>query len=89
MDDQIIAGARDAARELGYDITASSVHHDQDEGTVYGFAFDVDGRDASVELLVHRAEVVRSGNTPRDYARYEILDALRSTATEGHLERGR
>lgn len=80
MDDQIIAGARDAARELGFAITASSVHHDQDDGTVYGFAFDANGRDASVELLVNRADVVRSGNNPRDYARYEILDALRPPA---------
>ena len=76
MHDQIIAGARDAARELGYDITASSVH-DQEEGTVYGFAFAAGGIDASVELLVRSSDVLRSGNTPRDYARYEILDALR------------
>jgi hypothetical protein len=78
MEDQIIAGARDAARELGYDITASSVHRADEGDTVYGFAFDAHGRDATVELLVREADVISSGNTPRDYARYEILDALRS-----------
>ncbi|MDX6567593.1 MAG: hypothetical protein QOH15_171, partial [Gaiellales bacterium] len=76
MDDQIVAGARDAAKELGYGITSTSVAHQQSGGTVYGFAFDACGSDARVEFLVNPADVARFGLTLRDYARWEILDAL-------------
>jgi hypothetical protein len=77
MEDQIVAGAQDAAKELGYRITASSVRHQQDEDSVYRFAFDARGLDASVEFMASEADVLRSGLTPRDWARHEILDGLR------------
>jgi hypothetical protein len=80
MDDQIVAGARDAARELGYDVTATSVSHQLCGGTAYGFAFDARGHEARVELIVTEADVARLGLTWRDYARWEILDALRAPA---------
>ncbi|MDX6402110.1 MAG: hypothetical protein QOF27_2716 [Gaiellaceae bacterium] len=77
MDDQIVAGARDAAKELGYDVTGTSVCHQPSGGTAYGFAFDAHGYQARVELIVTEADVARLGLTWRDYARWEILDALR------------
>jgi hypothetical protein len=81
MDDQIVAGAQDAAKELGYRITASSVRHQQDEDSVYRFVFDVRGLDIGVEFPVRDADVLSSGMTARDWARHEILDGLRDPAT--------
>jgi hypothetical protein len=81
MDDQIVAGARDAAKERGYEITSSAVQHQQDEYTGYSFAFDAAGEALRVDLLVSAEQVLRSGLTTRDYARHEILDALRDPAT--------
>jgi hypothetical protein len=81
MHDQIVAGAQDAAKELGCRITASSVRHQQDEDSVYRFAFDLNGLDASVELPFNEADVLSSGMTARDWARHEILDGLRNPAT--------
>jgi hypothetical protein len=78
MDDQIVAGARDAAKELGYEVTGTSVSHQLSGGTAYGFAFDAHGNEARVELIVTETEVARLGLTWRDYARWEILDALRN-----------
>jgi hypothetical protein len=75
--EQIVAGAQDAAKELGYDLTATSVNHLQGGGTMYGFAFDARGREASVEFLINELDLVRFGLTLRDYTRWEILDALR------------
>jgi hypothetical protein len=77
MDDQVVAGAQDAAKELGYEITSTSVSHLQTGETAYGFSFDAHGQAASVEFLVNKADVLRFGLTVRDYARWEILDALR------------
>jgi hypothetical protein len=77
MDDQVVAGAQDAAKELGYEITATTVSHEQDVGTFYGFTFDTHGQQTSVEFVVNKASVNRFGLTLRDYARWEILDALR------------
>lgn len=75
--EQIVAGAQDAAREFGCDLTATSVCHQLIGGTIFGFAFDVRGEQARVEFLVNEPDVVRFGLTLRDYARWEILDALR------------
>jgi hypothetical protein len=77
MKEQIVAGAHDAAKELGYDLVATSMSHLESGGTVYSFAFDADGQEASVELLVSEPDVARFGLTLRDYARWEIVDALR------------
>jgi hypothetical protein len=77
MEEQILAGAHDAAKELGYDLVGTSVSHQLSGGTIFGFAFDAQGEEASVEFVVNEPDVVRFGLTLRDYARWEILDALR------------
>jgi hypothetical protein len=77
VDDQAVAGAQDAAKELGYEITGKSVHHLESGETAYGFSFDAEGQPASVEFLVDQSIVLGLGLTVRDYARWEILDALR------------
>jgi hypothetical protein len=77
MKEQIMAGAHDAAKELGYDLVGTSVSHQQSGRTVFGFAFDAQGEQARVEFAVSEPDVVRFGLTLRDYARWEILDALR------------
>jgi hypothetical protein len=77
MKEQILAGAHDAAKELGYDLVGTSVSHQLSGGTIFGFAFDAQGEEASVEFVVNEPDVVRFGLTLRDYARWEILDALR------------
>jgi hypothetical protein len=77
MDDQILAGVQDAAKELGYRITSTSVSHESPGERMYGFKFDAHGQDATFEFLVNEAHVARFGLTLRDYARWEVLDALR------------
>jgi hypothetical protein len=77
MVDQVVAGVQDAAKELGYEITCTSVSHQGPGETAYGFRFKVRGEDASFEFLVNEADVARFGLTLRDYARWEVLDALR------------
>jgi hypothetical protein len=77
MDDQIVAGARDAAKQLGYAITATSTSHAIAGAAHYGFTFDASGREARVEFVVNEADVKRFGLTVREYARWEVLDALR------------
>jgi hypothetical protein len=80
MKDQIVAGAQDAAKELGYELVSRSVSHHQTGETAYAFGFAAHGLKASVEFLVNDADVLRLGLTPRDYARWEVLDALRRPA---------
>jgi hypothetical protein len=79
VDDPVIAGARAAAKELGYCITATSKSPEGAGDTLYGFSFSAAGHRASVELLINRANVARFGLTLNDYARWEILDALRAS----------
>jgi hypothetical protein len=82
MDDQVVAGAQDAAKELGYEIVSASVDHRQNGESAYGFAFDAHGGEARVAFLVNEADIVRFGLTLRDYARWEILDALREPESD-------
>jgi hypothetical protein len=77
VDDQVMAGVQDAAKELGYEIRSMSVSHESAGETAYGFRFDADGREASIAFLVNPGDVARFGLTLRDYARWEVLDALR------------
>jgi hypothetical protein len=77
MKEQVVAGAQDAADELGYDLVGASMSHQVSGGTIFGFAFDAQGEEASVEFVVNEPDVVRFGLTLRDYARWEIVDALR------------
>ena len=79
MDDPVIAGARAAAKELGYRITATSKIPEGAGDTLYGFSFSAAGQRASVELLINEANVARFGLTLSDYARWEVLDALRAS----------
>jgi hypothetical protein len=75
--DEIKAGAEDAARQLNYRIVGAGQRNTSEEAAVYTFAFAAsDGSEASVEFLAERATVTRSGLTPREFARLEILDAL-------------
>jgi hypothetical protein len=75
--DEIKAGAEDAARQLNYRIVGAGQRNASDEEPVYSFAFEAsDGSGARVEFLAERATVARSGLTPREFARLEILDAL-------------
>ncbi len=74
-DEQITAGAEDAARELGYRLVESSVHQDGDP--IYRFVFDAHGQDAIVEFFAGESDVLRSGLSAREYAREEILAGLR------------
>jgi hypothetical protein len=77
MNDQVVAGVQDAAKELGYEITSTSVSHQSPGERTYSFKFDADGQHASFDFLVNEAHVARFGLTLRDYARWEVLDALR------------
>jgi hypothetical protein len=79
VDDAVIAGVRAAANELGYEITATSKSPEGAEDTLYGFSFSSDGQGARVELLINAANVARFGLTLSDYARWEVLDALRAS----------
>jgi hypothetical protein len=72
-----MAGVQDAAKELGYAISATSVSHQAPGETAYAFRFDADGQEAAFEFLVNETHVARFGLTLRDYARWEVLDALR------------
>jgi hypothetical protein len=79
MDAEVMAGAQEAAKELRYTIVRTSESGDEsgESGDVlYGFVFDARGQEASVELLVNEADVLREGLTIRGYVRWEILDAL-------------
>jgi hypothetical protein len=78
VDDPVIAGARAAANELGYRITATSATPESAGDTLYSFSFSAAGQEASVELLINGANVARFGLTLSDYARWEVLDALRA-----------
>lgn len=78
VDDPVVAGVRDAAKELGYTITAASQSPEGAGGTSYGFSLSAAGQTADVELVINEANVARFGLTLRDYARWEALDALRA-----------
>jgi hypothetical protein len=74
-EDQIVAGAHDAAKELGYRIVESSVAQDGDP--IYRFVFNANGQDAIVELFAGESDLRRSGLSARAYARKEIVAQLR------------
>jgi hypothetical protein len=74
-EDQITAGAEDAAKELGYRLVESSVL--QDTEPIYRFVFDAHGHDAIVEFFASESTVRRSGLFAREYAREEVLAGLR------------
>jgi hypothetical protein len=81
VEDPVVAGARDAAKELGYQITAICKSPDGAGDTSYGISFSAPGRVADVEFVINEANVARFGLTVRDYARWEVLDALRASAS--------
>jgi hypothetical protein len=75
-DDQIKAAAEDAARQLGYRLVATGMRVVSRDERAYSFRFGGEDVDLSVEFVFIQSAVLRSGLTPREYARLEILDAL-------------
>jgi hypothetical protein len=75
-DDQIVAGAHDAANELGYRIVEWSLRQEE-EDPMYRFVFEAHGLDAIVEFFASESDVRRSGLSAREYACEETLAGLR------------
>jgi hypothetical protein len=72
---QIVVGAQDAAKELGYDLVATCEPSAERRDDIR-LRLRCEREEASVEFLVKQPDVARFGLTLRDYARREILDAL-------------
>jgi hypothetical protein len=75
-DEQIVAGALDAARVLGFRIVEWSVLLAEEPS--YRFVFDAHGQDAIVEFFASASDVRRSGLSARAYACEEILAGMRT-----------
>jgi hypothetical protein len=73
-DDQIVAGAHEAAKALRYRLVEWSIR--QGEDPIYRFVFDAQGIDAIVEFFASEADVGRSGLSAREYAYEEIRAGL-------------
>jgi hypothetical protein len=78
-----VAGAQDAAKELGYEITPVSMSHQGRGATAYAFSFDAHGQAASRRVPGDAPNHPLVGTSLREYARREILDALHGNDLHG------
>jgi hypothetical protein len=74
--DDVRRGAKDAAGQLGFVLVDMRVERLAAGESIYRFAFDADGADATAELLISAERHVMAGDGLRSWVLGELLAVL-------------